>query len=458
MSLVNDMLRDLETRQREGATGYRTVPKNGSVSRRSLWLIILILLIMIGVVIARPEWTESLFAKQSVTSVAAPSPIAQATPVEPSAPVSVAAPQEAPVENVVEPVVENQLRVINWTQLDADSGYLTLWLDQVTPFTVLSKEPERFTFKLDQLFSEAKPLEPLPSMLKQLEIKAESTSLVFTIESTEAVTFSPELKQNPPRLKINIGLLNPTVAQASVQPDATQAVVAKNNTNASVDTQPQAVSVAPTSPPVAKPSEGSSTGAMAAAGEWRKSTNTQPNDATTVRNARRLLADSRTDEAIQLLQAFVESSKQTAQSRYLLVQLFLATERYTQADRLLKTAPDNLSWALLKARSLLQQSQGVEAIAVLKRFSAGVTREDYLELLAGAYQQAGQHSEAVTQYLSLLALNPQNARWWVNMGVSLEYLGQQAKALDAYRSALKIPTIDTSLKQFAQRQAERLIQ
>lgn len=458
MSLVNDMLRDLETRQREGATGYRAVPKSSSVSRRLLWLVILILLIAIGVVIARPEWIESLFAKQSVTSVAATSPVVQSKPVEPSVPVSVVEPQEVPVEKVVEPVVENQLRVINWTQLDADSGYLTLWLDQVTPFTVLRKEPERLTFKLDQLLSEAKPLEPLPSMLKQLEIKPESNSLVFTIESTEAVTFSPELKQNPPRLKINIGLVNRKVVQTQTQADVTKADVADKNANAPVDAQSQTVSVAPTTPPVAKQRENSTNAPVAAAGEWRKSTNTQPNDATTVRNARRLLAESRTDEAVQLLQAFVESSKQAAQSKYLLVQLFLATERYTQADRLLKSAPDNLSWALLKARSHLQQSQGVEAISVLKRFPAGVTREDYLELLAGAYQQAGQHSEAVTQYLSLLSLNPQNARWWINMGVSLEYLGQQAKALDAYRSALKIPTIDISLKQFAQRQAERLIQ
>ncbi len=437
MSLVNDMLRDLETRQREGATQYRAVPDKTSSSKRLLTLVLFILLAVALLVVLKPDLVKPLLDRLL--------PSTEEVPV--NTPVASVAPNVEP-----EPVkVINQLKVINWTQLDPANGYITLWFDQVTPFTVLQKSPTGLMIQLDNMASIASLPAPLPSLLKQLEVKDATPNIALELVANEAVNFQPELKQNPPRLKINISLIKQAASNS-------EHVVVENNLSEprqvveSAD-QPKVVDA----PKVATSQD--TTGSVApVAGEWRKSINNLPTDATTVRNARRLLADSRTDEAIKLLQDFIDQTKQSFQSRYLLAQLFLATERYTQADQLFKQAPDNLSWALLRARGLLQQGQGKAAVGLLKRFPSGATREDYLELLAGAYQQAGQYSDAVTQYLSLLALNPQEARWWVNMGVALEYLGQQNRALDAYRSALKIPTIDVTTKQFAQRQTERLLQ
>ena len=177
-----------------------------------------------------------------------------------------------------------------------------------------------------------------------------------------------------------------------------------------------------------------------------------------MRNARRLLSQQRTDEAMDLLKGYVNTAPSSLQSRYLLVQLYLVTERYTDASAILSTAPDNLSWGLLKARALLQQGEAKQAIRLLEQYPDGQNRQDYLDLLASGYQQTGQHAAAVARYLSLLALNSQEGRWWISLGVSLEHLGQKGKALEAYRSALQIPDLQPSLKQYAQLQSQRLMQ
>ncbi|SFG85835.1 tetratricopeptide repeat protein [Neptunomonas qingdaonensis] len=482
MSLVNDMLRDLDERKREGSTGYRAVAKRDSNTGHWIWIALLIALVTIvgffvrewgGKINERSDFLSWLDKEQVQTASTSQPPlqeslalIAQQTDVQKE----IAAPEPEPERKakpeITAPVTTN-ISAINWTSQSDLRGTLTFWLDQVKPFVLYS----RSTMTLDIAIEESLLAVGLPdisgSLLATIDIVPEEGKSRFKLVASDPVEFSPKLKQNPARLVVEVSRPAPVVSAVIPTRSAdkeTTAVLAAAKTSPPaqptaaprVAVSEDATEVSHTAANTTDQRAGQATGQKA--GQWKKSLNTLPTDSSVVRSARRLLSQQRTDEALDLLKDYVNKAPASLQSRYLLVQLYLATERYAPASEILHTAPDNLSWGLLQARAFLQQGQAKHAIELLEQYPDGQSRQDYLDLLASGYQQAGQHAAAVARYLSLLTLNSQEGRWWINLGVSLEHLGQTRKALDAYRSALQIPDLEQSLKQYAQLQSQRLMQ
>lgn len=436
MSLVNDMLRDLDERKRDSTTGFRAVAKRDTAAGRWIWVALLIVFMAIVIFFMAKEWGGNTSVRSGLLSWLDKGQgvvTDNNQPVEPKA-IRLDNPtvdeQESEPKQTA-PVLTN-VTVINWTSQSPQRGYLTFWLDEVKPFVIYRKT----SMTLDIAIDESTLVAGLPDMnallLPTIEIIPEAGKSRFKLVASAPVEFQPQLKQNPPRLVINV------IGSEAKKKSPSLAVVP----------EPATLSVKEKVDVVLPQSKG----------QWKKSLNTLPTDSSTVRNARRLLGQQRTDEALELLKSYIDKTPSSLQSRYLLVQLYLATERYVAALDILQKAPDNLSWSLLKARAFLQQGQARQAIQLLEQYPEGQSQQDYLELIASGYQQAGQHAAAVARYLSLLALNPQEGRWWVSLGVSLEHLGQKSKALDAYRSALQIPDLDQTLKQYAQLQSQRLMQ
>ena len=470
MSLVNDMLRDLDERKREGSSGYRAVAKRDSDTGRWVWVAVFVVLVAIVIFFVVREWGGKINDRTRLLSWLDKEQTQTASTNQPPALLtaqqlevqneSAAASPVANQQSEQTPPVLTNISVINWTSQSEQRGTLTFWLDQVKPFILYG----RTTTTLDIAVDEARLAVGLPdmsaSLLTAIEIVPEEGKSRFKLVASGPVEFTPRLKQNPPRLVVEI--VRPVALQSTASSSQSKqdkeplfAVESSKNKlpvrvpaftvsdNADVDQVTEQTTIQ-------KKSQN--------AGQWKKSLNTLPTDSSVVRSARRLLSQQRTDEALSLLKSYVNKAPSSLQSRYLLVQLYLATERYAAASDILHTAPDNLSWGLLKARALLQQGDAKQAIQLLNQYPDGQNRQDYLDLLASGYQQTGQHAAAVARYLSLLALNSQEGRWWINLGVSLEHLGQKEKALDAYRSALQIPDLGQSLKQYAQLQSQRLMQ
>ncbi|WP_372740034.1 tetratricopeptide repeat protein [Neptunomonas sp.] len=480
MSLVNDMLRDLDERKREGSTGYRAVAKRDSNTGRWIWIALLIALVtIVGFFVVR-EWGGkinershffSLLDKEQVQTGSSSQPLVQEslglTAQQTDVKNEIAAPEPEPERKAkpekIPPVTTN-ISAINWTSQSDLRGTLTFWLDQVKPFVLYS----RSTMTMDIAIEESLLAVGLPdingSLLTTIDIVPEEGRSRFKLVASEPVEFSPKLKQNPARLVVEVSRSAPEVSVAiptrSAVKETTSVLAAEEARPAAREPIPvPRVTVSEDATEVSHTATNTTDQARGQqAGQWKKSLNTLPTDSSVVRSARRLLSQQRTDEALDLLKDYVNKTPASLQSRYLLVQLFLVTERYTAASEIFHTAPDNLSWGLLQARAFLQQGQAKQAIELLEQYPDGQSRQDYLDLLASGYQQAGQHAAAVARYLSLLTLNSQEGRWWINLGVSLEHLGQTRKALDAYRSALQIPDLEQSLKQYAQLQSQRLMQ
>lgn len=475
MSLVNDMLRDLDERKRESSSGYRTVARRDSHTGRWIWIAIFIVLVAIVIFFVVREWGEKIndrvhllsWLDNEQTQSASTDQLSERNPLALTAQQtkvqneSAAATPIPTQQSEQAPPVLTNISAINWTSQSKHRGTLTFWLDQVKPFVLYG----RTTTTLDIAIDESRLAVGLPdmraSLLSAIEIVSEEGKSRFKLVASGPVEFTPQLKQNPARLVVKV--VRPAAMDSAV---TSTKMVKKKEEISALKVQKESVSAREPKVELSKDaaeddSAATQTTAQATspkAGQWKKSLNTLPTDSSVVRNARRLLSQQRTDEALDLLKDYVNKAPSSLQSRYLLVQLYLATERYAAASEILHTAPDNLSWGLLKARALLQQGDAKQAIQLLNQYPDGQNRQDYLDLLASGYQQAGQHAAAVARYLSLLGLNSQEGRWWVNLGVSLEHLGQKEKALDAYRSALQIPDLDQSLKQYAQLQSQRLMQ
>ncbi|SIS87507.1 tetratricopeptide repeat protein [Neptunomonas antarctica] len=498
MSLVNDMLRDLDERKRDSTAGYRAVPKKASKIWRWIWVVLTIFLLGIVLFLMARElstntnprsdmlaWFSKVQDTNVVVGTRAENSIINSA-ITPSMNSSIKSMAEESKGALVSGNIEilqtdnnsdalvvkahspvNSISVINWTSQAPHRGHLTFWLDQVTPFVVYEKSATT----LDIGIAETRIIAELPdidsTLLSTLEIIPEEGNSRFKLVTNAPVQFTVKLKQNPARLKIEIAASEVIRSESSEGTENSDVAIIETAAITSGGSQAQVLVV----PPVDNKVDNSAAtavvntrqaagtrNAVQSSGHWKKSLNTLPTDSSTVRSARRLLNEQHTDEALSLLQQFVNQTPSSLQSRYLLVQLYLATEQYEVAAETLQKSPNNLSWTLLKARALLQQGQAREAIQLLERLPDGQSRQDYLDLLASGYQQVGQHTEAVSRYLDLLALNPQEARWWINMGVSLEHLDQRTKALDAYRNALQIPNIDTPLKLYALQQSQRLMQ
>ena len=472
MSLVNDMLRDLDARQRgalsgvsaAGTSGYRDAQRKSRKRLVGLVLVGTVLCLLAAYLVVRSVAPWVLNDTLNVLSPDQAQPHAEQAQVssEPSNIMMAAAydATEARFTTTEQVVVDqllaapslpatpaiastasvaglNTVNKVSWTGLADEQGYLSLWLSETGPYTVYEKSPQVFEWGMANTGLAAELPTELSSKAMTLTQVPSESDLRFRVETREPMRFKPSLRRNPSRMVIDIS------KPAAPVPPASERVTAAVTTDTEItSTENVAAPQAPTR--------------VDSTGSWRKAMNTQPTDSSTVRDARRLLTKNDVNAAIQRLEGFVAQHARSDQSRYLLAQLYLSTENYSSARRIIDGAPANVSWALLNARALLQQGDGSGALTLLRQYPEAENREDYLDLLASAYQQRGEHSQAVQAYLTVLALNPQQARAWINMGVSFEHLGQRSKAVDAYQNALRIPQLPANVRQFAAQQLQRL--
>jgi tetratricopeptide (TPR) repeat protein len=167
-----------------------------------------------------------------------------------------------------------------------------------------------------------------------------------------------------------------------------------------------------------------------------------------------------------------ESQLRSTESRAFYIALLLRQNRQDEAliqiEAGLLASANQRVFVKLKSRWLLQQQDYVEAYKLIKShaeqsgpkvISASQDLE-FVELLASLAQQNGAHQDALGYYQQLAKFNPKRFGYWLGMAVALESLQSWRQALGAYNAALTTQTADASLLVFAkQRQvalSERL--
>ncbi len=177
------------------------------------------------------------------------------------------------------------------------------------------------------------------------------------------------------------------------------------------------------------------------------------------REAQQLLARGRGREAVVQLEGFIASNTTTNLSRIVLFDYYLDQTRLSQARALLQPAYAMAASTrvYMQARLAMISSSNAAAIALLEKVKPEpTTTEIYNALLVGLYQKEKAHDKAVPLYASLIETNPSNVTYWLGMGVSRDALGEYQPALNAYNVVITHKHLDESVRRFVKARIQAL--
>jgi len=141
-------------------------------------------------------------------------------------------------------------------------------------------------------------------------------------------------------------------------------------------------------------------------------------------------------------------------ARLQLIKVLQQQMKLKTAESVLQTGltltPGNLKLRKIYARLLLNSQRQNEAIELLKtRPLPGIVQDlEYYALLAALYQDSGEYEAATAVYAQLLKIKPQVSLWWMGMAISLEQSGSVKPARDAYQKALEISGLSPDLRNY----------
>lgn len=111
--------------------------------------------------------------------------------------------------------------------------------------------------------------------------------------------------------------------------------------------------------------------------------------------------------------------------------------------------PLHAPFAKLHAQLLVEQAREQEAIQSLQSALPGAGQDaEYHALLAGLNQRNGEPGTAADHYRIALQYAPDRGEWWLGLGLSQEQAGNSAEARAAYGQALKLP-LNEALQNYA---------
>jgi|GEM_PF-2299033 len=145
--------------------------------------------------------------------------------------------------------------------------------------------------------------------------------------------------------------------------------------------------------------------------------------------------------------------------------LALAQLRLQQDAEALRTlerghtvAPDDIEVNTLYARILLEQNKSARAYTLLRRMNQPRLKEhpDFYVLRALLARHQGAYAESEALYTLLCEFRPRRGDWRVGLALSQQLQGKAAQAYHNYQQAANNTALETELRNFAARQAEQI--
>ncbi len=156
-----------------------------------------------------------------------------------------------------------------------------------------------------------------------------------------------------------------------------------------------------------------------------------------IEEAKSLLKQGAVNAAESVLINGQHAYPQSTNINTMLFDIYLVSNRQAIArqylDKFTQLAP--FESAFLESRLLVAEQKNSEAITLLERFSPDVKQAtDFYRLLAGLYQKEGRYAESAQQYRKLLSVDDRQATYWLGLAVSLDALRDDKGALQAFHS------------------------
>jgi MSHA biogenesis protein MshN len=434
MSLINDMLRDLERRRpaRDGAVLEGVQGVAARPARRALPLG--------GIALAVLAVGVGYWAVSGALIGASAKPSEAVLPLEPV--VAVIEPL-APAVEVVPVEVQPQVPAARWVGLDTESrpdrlqlGLRFSALPDPMPELVVNEGQGHLSLTgIDLSHAPALPVTGADAPLRSLGIRSdEQARLDFRLAPGARVS----LESLDDGRRLVLVFENPvTVAQADTQTVASPAPVAPPPPRPQVKPEP-VPEAAPESAPKARaqPAE--------PAPVVRRSHGDHYNQALAA------LRSGDTDVAERGLRHALTEREDMHDARQALATLLAGDGRSHEAMSLLarglELAPNHVGLRRLLAHLRVEQGDLNGAVEVLR---AGPADPALLAMLGALYQRQGNAEQAAGAYRQALQTDPSVGVWWAGLAIALESAGQPASAPEAYRRALRFGGLDARLDDYA---------
>lgn len=455
MSLINDMLKNLERRRDTRPAAKSNIIDDlhsfGSINafsqpRMQYYLLSIAALVIVLLIVyllwpAHPPTPVKIIPKTPAVSIAATKPLPST--VQPvTQPAFVLNPLAA---NALIPPA--RIQAIGITG-DPVNTKFSVYLNRNTTYTAnLDTTYNNLTLVLDnaQMFEPLLPINSHNTAIQDMQVANIGTQLKIMLHLTAGTTVQhvAQSENTPPQLVID--LFNPKQI---------------NNLRLGATTAPTDTALsAPTLNNVVL--DNATAAAVQNAGAPQNTIEKIPEPLTAEQMADQayqkaldLVQENRIANATAVLKRLVGQMPTYPNGREALVTLLLQQNQINSAAQIINTGlrlqPHNPAFTKLAARVLIAQGKPYDALVVMQNAAPSLTTDpNYYALMAALYQQLGEPEQAAKLYTQLVAQYPNNAIWWLGLGTSLESMGKHKKeALQAYQNAASSGNLTPDLRNF----------
>lgn len=447
MSLVNDMLRDLNKRtpvSTQAARVHGTI--NSSIENKRPR--IRLGLILAGGLLAGLSGGYLYFESMGVQVVqvplavvpAQPGPVAQSATVTQTVAPEISTASEAAAAETLAVASENVVEILE--QSVQPNGFtMRIKATERATFDVRDRSTYGLTLHLDGIDDYSRGNTTIPG----ISVLLVSDGLDIGIELDDQADFL--VREDTDTEEFDILLT------ASFRPGAVSAV----DTSAAE----QLVNLASNQPQEQSTPAPQSNATQRASVRVNRELSLEEQDRNSSQAAVMMMQGGRISDAYQHLRTFLEENPTAHQSRETLATLLFAQREYAQAgtvvDAGLRLVPNYAPFKKIKARLLIDENDPAQALVLLRNVTPAVaTDTEYHELLATLYRQGNLHAEAISTYKDLLRIDGQQGSWWAGLGISLEAQNQGNDALVSYQAALQSANLDAGLRRYVQNRINNL--
>lgn len=430
MSLINQMLKDLESRRNPELPAGGVLPgnrpsiTNSGIRPLTLSLAVLVALLALG--LAYLLWQQQTMPKAVTVATAAVTP--NATPASQAQPAT-AAKAIAAAPRLARVITQRQPPLVEKAQ-QVKAPTPRSRLTSITPSVVDGSDaPRTLTLKGEALSSALQIVVSWPSNEKVLP-----ADRVEWLDATTA------------RITLTTGNSDAQWQVALLRPDGSR--------SETVDFEVIAFSYA-----------GSISTASVTNGHMEKvihpPSNTEVADQL-YQQGYQALQQRNSAMAEQLWQKALNTEPNHLKSREGLIALYLSQGRKVESAKLLEDGvrrhPEHAQFALLHARLLADEGHAAAAITTLEQAMGNTDPQqpELFALAAALYQQQHDYDKSISAYQRALYLHPQQSHWWMGLGISLEGAGKPKEAKTAYEEALQRGALTKESRQYVQQRLQEL--
>lgn len=407
MSLVNDMLRDLDQRRNSSesaSASMKLMPASDMpVEKKNRILLILAVVLVLAVSGLAYLWSQQAGVSEprrlniSTPVATTPAPTSVPTPVEPENETSAAEPaqqlagrQQQAAPAVAEPAT------IEPAPVTADRSVAV----------ATGEGPEEGPEKGPEAISGSVPAQPVR-------------------ESAATRSAVPESESSAPATSL-------AQAQASAPENQNVAPGTAASTPRSVVNQPAPAAI-------------------------KNDAQVSPDQADTmaVQAALRMIADNDVTGAYAHLEQHIINNRYAHQSRETYAKLLMNEGHLLAAYNLVESglglAPNHPGFKKVKARILIADGQIADAVSLLSSRAPSVSEDlEYHDILATAQLASRDYRGALISYTGLVQQDQSQGKWWYGYAASQDSLGNTNAARQAYNRAVQQPNLSPNLRRRSQ--------